>query len=145
MPTVFGSDGSSWNIPELQETIIQAHELVAQDGKTSLVTHNNDVDGAHLVLYGTLPSNEKYIRCQDWRPTKGERPSRDHPWQQDRHRYRAQVRRLVLTKKKPSRFFGTPLLPYLVGRQIDTLVLTSSSIGNCVRPAVFDAFSSKIL
>ena len=85
------------------------------------------------------------IRCQNWRPTKGERPSRDHPWQQDRHRYRARVRRLVLTKKKPSRFFGTPLPPYLVGRQIDTLLLTSSSICNSVRPAVFDAFSSKIL
>jgi nicotinamidase-related amidase len=48
---------------------------------------------------------------------------------------------LVLTKKKPSSFFGTPLLPYLIDRQIDTLIVTGGSTCNCVRATVFDAFS----
>jgi len=48
---------------------------------------------------------------------------------------------LVITKKKPSSFFGTPLLPYLIDRQIDTLIVTGGSTCNCVRATVFDAFS----
>jgi len=48
---------------------------------------------------------------------------------------------LVITKKKPSSFFGTPLLPYLIDRQVDTLIITGGSTCNCVRATVFDAFS----
>ncbi|MEE8171541.1 MAG: isochorismatase family protein [Alphaproteobacteria bacterium] len=48
---------------------------------------------------------------------------------------------LVITKKKPSSFFGTPLLPYLIERQVDTLIVTGGSTCNCVRATVFDAFS----
>lgn len=48
---------------------------------------------------------------------------------------------LVFTKKKPSAFFGTPLLPYLIDRRIDTLIVTGGSTCNCVRATVFDAFS----
>lgn len=48
---------------------------------------------------------------------------------------------LVITKKKPSSFFGTPLLSYLIDRQIDTLIVTGGSTCNCVRATVFDAFS----
>ena len=65
MPTVFSSDGTSWSIPELKEAVIRAHELVSLDGQTSLVTTNNAVDSAHLVLHGTLPGNEKYIICKN--------------------------------------------------------------------------------
>ena len=48
---------------------------------------------------------------------------------------------LVITKKKPSSFFGTQLLPYLIDRQVDTLIVTGGSTCNCVRATVFDAFS----
>ena len=48
---------------------------------------------------------------------------------------------LVLTKKKLSSFFGTPLLSYLIDRKIDTLIVTGGSTCNCVRATVFDAFS----
>ena len=65
MPTVFSTDGTSWSIPELKETVIRAHELVSKDGKTTLQTTNNATDGAHLILHGTLPSSEKYIWCQN--------------------------------------------------------------------------------
>lgn len=48
---------------------------------------------------------------------------------------------LVFTKKKPSAFMGTPLLPYLIDRRVDTLIVTGGSTCNCVRATVFDSFS----
>lgn len=48
---------------------------------------------------------------------------------------------LVFTKKKPSAFHGTPLLPWLVDRAVDTLIVTGGATCNCVRATVFDAFS----
>jgi maleamate amidohydrolase len=47
----------------------------------------------------------------------------------------------VIIKKKPSAFFGTPLLSYLVERQIDTVVIVGGATSNCVRATVFDASS----
>lgn len=47
----------------------------------------------------------------------------------------------VFIKKKPSAFFGTPLLSYLNDRHIDTLIITGGSTSNCVRATVFDASS----
>ncbi len=48
---------------------------------------------------------------------------------------------IVFVKKKPSGFFGTPLLAYLVERQIDTVIIVGGSTSNCVRATVFDASS----
>ncbi|MEO6268948.1 MAG: isochorismatase family protein [Lautropia sp.] len=47
----------------------------------------------------------------------------------------------VFVKKKPSAFFGTPLLAYLVDRQIDTVIVVGGATSNCVRATVFDASS----
>lgn len=48
---------------------------------------------------------------------------------------------MVLVKKKPSAFFGTPLLAYLIDRHIDTLVVCGGATSNCVQATVFDASS----
>lgn len=48
---------------------------------------------------------------------------------------------IVFVKKKPSGFFGTPLLAYLVDRQIDTLIVCGGATSNCIRATVFDASS----
>lgn len=48
---------------------------------------------------------------------------------------------IVFVKKKPSCFHGTPLLGYLVERQIDTVIVVGGSTSNCVRATVFDAAS----
>ena len=48
---------------------------------------------------------------------------------------------IVIPKKKPSAFFGTPLLSYLIDRKIDTLLITGGTTSNCVRATVFDAAS----
>jgi maleamate amidohydrolase len=48
---------------------------------------------------------------------------------------------LVFVKKKPSGFHGTPLLGYLVQRQVDTVIVMGGATSNCVRATVFDASS----
>ena len=48
---------------------------------------------------------------------------------------------LVFVKKKPSGFHGTPLLGYLVERQIDTVIIVGGATSNCIRATVFDAAS----
>ncbi len=48
---------------------------------------------------------------------------------------------IVISKKKNSAFFGTPLVSYLIDRQIDTLLITGGTTSNCIRATVFDAVS----
>lgn len=48
---------------------------------------------------------------------------------------------IVIGKAKPSAFFGTPLLSYLVALKVDSLFVTGGSTSGCVRASVVDAFS----
>lgn len=48
---------------------------------------------------------------------------------------------VLLPKKHPSAFFGTPLASYLIGLEADTLVVTGCTTSGCVRGTVVDAFS----
>ncbi|MBN9305459.1 MAG: hydrolase [Devosia sp. 67-54] len=48
---------------------------------------------------------------------------------------------ILLPKRHPSAFFGTPLVSYLVERGIDTLVVTGCTTSGCVRGSVVDAFA----
>ena len=48
---------------------------------------------------------------------------------------------ILLPKKHPSAFFGTPLASYLIGLGVDTLVVTGCTTSGCVRGTVVDAFS----
>jgi nicotinamidase-related amidase len=51
---------------------------------------------------------------------------------------------LILIKKKPSSFFGTPLMGYLTDLKIDSLLVTGTTTSGCVRATVIDAFSHNI-
>lgn len=51
-------------------------------------------------------------------------------------------RDIVIYKTKPSAFFGTPLLSFLIDLKIDTLVVCGVSTSGCVRATAIDAFSS---
>ncbi len=51
------------------------------------------------------------------------------------------ARDLVFVKTKPSAFHGTPLLGQLIGRGIDTVIVTGGATSNCVQASVFDAAS----
>ncbi|MDG4762547.1 isochorismatase family protein [Solwaraspora sp. WMMD406] len=48
---------------------------------------------------------------------------------------------LVLVKKKPSAFHGTPLLNLLIDRGIDTVIVTGGATSNCVRATTIDSAS----
>ncbi|GEL25385.1 hydrolase [Pseudonocardia sulfidoxydans NBRC 16205] len=48
---------------------------------------------------------------------------------------------VLLPKRHPSAFFGTPLASYLVETGADSLVVTGCSTSGCVRSSVADAFS----
>lgn len=48
---------------------------------------------------------------------------------------------ILLPKKHPSAFFGTPLASYLINLGVDSLVVTGCSTSGCVRSSVVDAFS----
>lgn len=48
---------------------------------------------------------------------------------------------ILLPKKHPSAFFGTPLASYLIDLGADTLVVTGCTTSGCVRASVVDAFA----
>ncbi|HUC63706.1 MAG TPA: isochorismatase family protein [Alphaproteobacteria bacterium] len=51
---------------------------------------------------------------------------------------------IVIKKKKPSAFFGTPLLSYLVDLKVDSLLFMGTTTSGCVRATVVDAFSNNL-
>jgi nicotinamidase-related amidase len=48
---------------------------------------------------------------------------------------------VLVPKKHPSAFFGTPLASYLIDRQVDSLIVTGCSTSGCVRGTVVDGFA----
>jgi maleamate amidohydrolase len=48
---------------------------------------------------------------------------------------------ILLPKKHPSAFFGTPLASYLINAGADSLVVTGCTTSGCVRGSVVDAFA----
>jgi nicotinamidase-related amidase len=48
---------------------------------------------------------------------------------------------VLLPKKHPSAFFGTPLTSYLVDLGVDTLIVTGCTTSGCVRGTVVDGFA----
>lgn len=63
----------------------------------------------------------------------------------DRHAYDERLdiapEDLTFTKHMPSAFFETPLASFLVGSQVDTVVVTGGSTSGCVRATAVDALS----
>ncbi len=47
----------------------------------------------------------------------------------------------IVRKTEPSAFFGTNLAPWLVHRQVDTVLVTGCTTSGCVRASVIDAMS----
>ena len=50
-------------------------------------------------------------------------------------------RDIVISKKKPSAFFGTPLVHQLIAAGVDTVDVTGCTTSGCIRATVIDAFS----
>ncbi|MEH7013127.1 isochorismatase family protein [Neobacillus niacini] len=49
---------------------------------------------------------------------------------------------VILSKKKPSAFFGTPLVSLLTAKAVDSVIVTGCTTSGCVRATVVDAFSN---
>lgn len=48
---------------------------------------------------------------------------------------------ILISKRKPSAFFGTPLMSHLNFLDVDTIVLTGCTTSGCIRATALDAFS----
>ncbi|KEF36097.1 nicotinamidase-like amidase [Schinkia azotoformans MEV2011] len=48
---------------------------------------------------------------------------------------------IVFSKKKPSAFFGTPLITHLITDNIDSVIVVGCTTSGCIRSTVVDAFS----
>ena len=51
---------------------------------------------------------------------------------------------IVIKKDKPSAFFGTPLISYLIAMKCDSVIIGGVSTSGCVRASVIDAFSNNL-
>lgn len=51
---------------------------------------------------------------------------------------------IVISKKKPSAFYGTPLMAYLTDLHVDQLIVAGCVTSGCVRASVLDAFSNNL-
>lgn len=49
---------------------------------------------------------------------------------------------IIFSKKKPSAFFGTPLISHLTAEKVDTVIVTGCTTSGCIRSTVVDAFSN---
>lgn len=49
---------------------------------------------------------------------------------------------LVFSKNKPSLFFGTGLMPYLISKRIDSLIICGGTTSGCVYATAVDGFSN---
>ena len=47
----------------------------------------------------------------------------------------------IVRKSQPSAFFGTPLAPWLIGKGVDTVIVTGCTTSGCVRASVVDSMS----
>jgi len=52
---------------------------------------------------------------------------------------------VVVTKRRPSGFFGTDLHAQLAARHVDTVIVAGASMSGCVRATAVDAFSHDFL
>ena len=48
---------------------------------------------------------------------------------------------ILVPKKHPSAFFGTPMVSYLINEGVDSLIVTGCTTSGCVRSTVVDAFA----
>ena len=51
---------------------------------------------------------------------------------------------LLIPKRHPSAFFGTPLVSHLIGLRVDSLILTGCTTSGCVRATAVDAFAHNL-
>lgn len=56
-------------------------------------------------------------------------------------RLKRQPNEIFISKQRPSTFWGTPFVDYLIGRKIDTLIITGVSTSGCICATASDAIN----
>jgi nicotinamidase-related amidase len=88
-------------------------------------------DGSDIGVYGR---KRDLLQSEGW-CLAGSEGARIHP------AVEPQAGDIVLPKRKPSAFFGTPLVGLLIDRGVDSVIVTGGSTANCVRATAVDAAS----
>ena len=112
------------------------------------------VEATRRLLEAARPKGTPIIyTTSPWRPGGGDpgfKSTADNspgfrPWDERACRIDERVApqrgELILEKENASAFFGTHLAPYLVGHQVDTLLITGCSTSACIHATAVDAKS----
>ncbi|WP_428908039.1 isochorismatase family protein [Niallia sp. Krafla_26] len=125
-PTSCGT--TSWEaIPHIKKVLDKAREKGVPVLYT-VIEGNKGMDNENLVIKGNafnLPimlEGEKGTRVVDAiAPIEGE---------------------IVISKKKASAFYGTPIISYLNAKGVDSVIITGCTTSGCIRATAVDAFSN---
>lgn len=94
------------------------------------------------LIYTRGPRNKNPLSLGGWtRTQKGTDVGDDERGESFLELIAPEASDLVLEKRSPSAFFGTPLSAILVDLKVDTLVLAGATTSGCVRATTVDAFS----
>ena len=120
-PISCGEDG--WNALKKIEQILAA----ARESKLPIVYTGNatDKDAVNLPKVGRRPETRNLMLGIEFIPKE----IAPHP--ED----------TLISKSKPSAFFGTVLASWMTMRQVDTLIVTGCITSGCVRATVEDAYN----
>lgn len=124
-PTSCGS--VSWEaIPQIKRVLDKAREVEIPVIYT-IIEGDKDSNNDRVAIKGQLFSHPELLEgakgtkvVEELQPLKGE---------------------VILSKKKPSAFFGTPLVTQLTKYNVDSVIVTGCTTSGCVRATVVDAFS----
>lgn len=113
-----------------------AWEAVDQMKRLAAVARTNDVP----LVYSRNSPRPTAAEAGGWSAKlhRAQEPPRAHDIVDD---IAPQPGDLVITKTKPSAFFGSPLASWLVQLGTDTLLVAGGSTSGCVRATIVDAFS----
>ena len=93
------------------------------------------------VLYPHVSPKESFDTGPPGRQGAGADDRRHATATTSSRRWRRGPNDILLPKKHPSAFFGTPLASYLIDLGADTLVVTGCTTSGCVRGSVVDGFA----
>jgi nicotinamidase-related amidase len=118
---------SSWEaMPHIKRVLEKAREKQLPIIYT-VIEGNKNMDNDRVAIKGRIFNHQNLLEgnkgtkvVDDIAPIEGE---------------------IVLSKKKPSAFYGTPLVSYLTAKGVDSVIVTGCTTSGCVRATVVDAFS----
>ncbi|MGG1660199.1 isochorismatase family protein [Brevibacillus sp. NRS-1366] len=124
-PTSCGDD--SWTAIHHIKTLLDASRAAAIPVFYTIIEGSKTSSNDRVAVKGNLFDHPALLEgekgsqvVEELQPVKGE---------------------VVISKKKPSAFFGTPLVSYLTAHDIDSVIITGCTTSGCIRASVIDAFS----